>query len=70
MTLYDIIIAASLGILCTVGIVPLLVISLTCIGGGSVSWTWPSAERHYLCQPEPITIVFPGGSLELNEQEK
>ena len=70
MTLYDIIIAASLGILFTAGIVSLLVISLTCIGGGSVSWTCPGEERHYLCQPEPITIIFPGGSLELNEQEK
>ena len=57
-------------ILSIAGVVFLLMISLTCAWGGSVSWTWRSDERHYLCQPNPITIVFPGGSLELKEQEK
>ena len=70
MTLPKIISIAVLGILSIAGAVFLLMISSACIGGGSVSWTWHSEERHYLCQPEPITIVFPGGSLELNEQEK
>ena len=65
MTLAKIII---IGILSIAGVVFFLMISLTCIGGGSVSWTWHSEERHYLCQPDPITIVFPGGSLELKEQ--
>ena len=67
MTLSKIII---IGILSIAGVVFFLIIILTCAWGGSVSWTWRSDERHYLCQPKPITIVFPGGSLELKEQEK
>ena len=64
MTWHKIIIAAVLGILSITGTAFLLMISGACLRGGSVSWTW-HGDRHYLCRPEPITILFPGGSLEL-----
>ena len=69
MTLCKIIIAVVLGILSITGGVFSLMISSACLRGGSVSWTWRDGERHYLCRPEPITIKFPGGLLELQERE-
>ena len=69
MTLCKILIAVVLGILSITGGVFSLMISSACLGGGSVSWTWRDGGRHYLCRPEPLTIVFPGGSLELQEWE-